>query len=57
VLVDASKLKTLGADTTFAKGQVRCWVVDATQLGARFANVFQQAATAARVVPLRPTGT
>jgi energy-coupling factor transporter ATP-binding protein EcfA2 len=57
VLVDASKLKTLGADTTFAKGQVRCWVVDATQLGARFANAFQQAAAAARVVPLRPTGT
>ena len=55
VLLDRAKLKTLGADTSFAKGQVRCWMIDAVRLGARFTAAVQQAAS--NVQSLRPTGT
>ena len=56
VLLDRGKQKTLGADTKLAKGQVRCWVLDANKLGARFTAVIQNA-TSSNVVPLAPTGT
>ena len=55
VLVDRGKQKTLGADTKLAKGQVRCWVLDANRLGARFVAAVQNAVS--NVVPLAPTGT
>jgi hypothetical protein len=42
VLLDKSKQKTLGAETKHAKGQVRCWVVDATKLGAAFMGAVQR---------------
>lgn len=42
VLLDKSKQKTLGAETKHAKGQVRCWVVDATKLGAAFLSAVQR---------------
>jgi hypothetical protein len=58
VLLDRSKQKTLGADTKHAKGQVRCWVVDANRLGAQFAANLQQAIAApSNVVPLAGVGT
>lgn len=58
VLLDRGRQKTLGADTKLAKGQVRCWVVDARQLGGRFAAAGQPPApTPSNVVPLAPTGT
>lgn len=56
VLLDRSRLKTLGADTSFAKGQVRCWMLDATKLGTRFASTVTAAAKAS-VTALQPTGT
>lgn len=47
VLTEISRLKTLGADTNqYAKGQVRCWVVDATKLHAQFYTAVQQAVQA-----------
>ena len=55
VLLDRSKLKTLGADTSFAKGQVRCWMIDTVRLGSRFTVAVQQATS--NVQSLRPTGT
>jgi hypothetical protein len=56
VLLDRSRLKTLGADTSFAKGQVRCWMLDAAKLGTRFASTVTAAAKAS-VTALQPTGT
>ena len=55
VLLDRSKQKTLGAETKHAKGQVRCWVVDSTKLGATFASTVQRAT--GNVVALPATGT
>lgn len=56
VLLDRTKLKTLGADTSFAKGQVRCWMINAGMLGARFTTPTR--APAPNVVPIqRPAGT
>ena len=55
VLLDRAKQKTLGADTKHAKGQVRCWVIDATKLGTQFATTVQRAIN--NVVSLPATGT
>lgn len=32
VLLDTARQKTLGADTVYARGQTRCWLIDATKL-------------------------
>jgi hypothetical protein len=55
VLVDKSRQKTLGAETKHAKGQVRCWVVDATKLGPQFLAGAQRLTS--NVVAMAPTGT
>lgn len=57
VILDRNKLKTMGADTSFTGGQVRCWVVNAALLGPAVNVLVQNAIAGQNVIPIRPTGT
>lgn len=54
VVTDPSARKVLGADTLYATGQLRCWKVDATQLGGALPSVT--AAPVTNVVPIKAGG-
>lgn len=56
VITNKNCQKVLGADTTWHRGQVRCWVVDANKLGGAFLGAVQAAASQPNtVVPIRKT--
>lgn len=52
VLLDASRQKTLGAETVYARGQTRCWLVDATKLEG-LSSAPPAPAVPSNVTPLR----
>jgi hypothetical protein len=57
VILDRSKHKVMGADTSFTGGQVRCWLINTATLGPAVNVLVQNAIAGQNVVPLRPTGT
>jgi len=57
VILDRSKLKVLGADTPFSKGQTRCWVINAATLGPAVNVMVQNAIAASNVIPINQAAT
>jgi hypothetical protein len=52
VLLNKNRQKVLGADTVYAKGQTRCWEIDADQLGVPVPAVPTQPSGSAKVVSI-----
>lgn len=57
VIIDRNSMKTLGADTAYPGGQVRCWKINTALIGTTLNPVIQAAMAAQNVVPIRFTGT
>jgi len=53
-IVNSNVQKVLGADTTYAKGQTRCWKIDSTALGAQVQPQLAQITAATNVVNIIP---
>jgi len=53
VIVSRAKQKVLGADTAYAKGQTRCWEIDAEKLGVPSPAVPPQPLESAKVVSIK----
>lgn len=52
ILKNKNCLKVLGADTPYAKGQTRCWLLDATKLAPSATTTIASATTPTNVVPI-----
>jgi hypothetical protein len=56
VVTNKNAQKVLGAGTNYAKGQVRCWVVDATAINGGAVGAAKIIPTLNTVVPMRQKG-
>jgi hypothetical protein len=52
IIIKRNHQKVLGADTIYSAGQTRCWMVNATNLGAGLAQAQQAQQPASNVVPI-----